>query len=484
MPEDLIRRVARRIATAGSACTYEDLGIQQAPNSTLSSYLNKLLWILTGNFAKPGGMFLHSTFAPIAGSGTPGGSSAGKVTPVTGARIIAGLMPCNSIADEILADHPDRFRALWLDSVNPAHSLADSKRFKEAMGALELSVVIDVAMTETARHADYVLPAASQYEKWEATFFNSEFPENTFHLRAPLLDSLPGTLSEPEIYARLIRAIGAVDETLLATLRDAAGKGRAAFAAVFFDTVAGDPRLLKLAPYLLYESLGETLPDGAAGTAALWAVAQVCALTHPDAVARAGFEGEGFEPGDQLFEAVLEGRGVVFTSDDYPDAWNYVRRPDRRFTIEIPELLSELAELADRPSAWVTEEFPFVLSAGERRSYTANTIIRDPSWRKRDPEGALRIASEDAAKLGVSTGGRVKITTEGGAAEAVVEVSEMMQPGHVSLPNGLGVDFSDATGAAVRPGVSLNDLTSVDHRDWLAGTPWHKHVPARVEAIA
>ena len=42
---------------------FEDLGIQQAPNSTLCSYLNKLLWILTGNFAKPGGQHLHSSFA-------------------------------------------------------------------------------------------------------------------------------------------------------------------------------------------------------------------------------------------------------------------------------------------------------------------------------------------------------------------------------------------------------------------------------------
>ena len=46
-------------------------------------------------------------------------------------------------------------------------------------------------MTETARLAHYVLPAASQFEKPEATFFNFEFPANYFHLRprlfAPLL---------------------------------------------------------------------------------------------------------------------------------------------------------------------------------------------------------------------------------------------------------------------------------------------------------
>lgn len=545
VPEELIRSAARRFARAESACTYEDLGIQQAPNSTLSSYLNKLLWILTGNFAKPGGMFLHSTFAPVAGSGSPrqrrkrgavgrlatrfgeqatvlaaaqlfglagrlpdplaarlarrlpplvkarvragmasaAGGSAARRTPVTGARIIAGLVPCNSIADEILTKHPDRFRAIWLDSVNPAHSLAESARFREAMRALELSVVVDVAMTETARQADYVLPAASQYEKWEATFFNVEFPRNTFHLRAPLLEPPPGTLPEPEIYARLIRALGVVEETVLSGLQRAARRGRNHFAVAFFAAVGTDPALMKIAPYLLYESLGPTLENGARNAAALWGIAHACAMTYPDAVARAGFDGDGFEPGEALFDAVLRGRGVVFTADDYPDAWNYVRRPGRRFTIEIPELLEKLRELDAAPASWTSDEFPFVLSAGERRSYTANTIIRDPEWRKRDTEGALRIAPADANTLGVATGDRVKIVTAAGAAEVAVEVSEMMQPGHISLPNGLGVDFTDEHGATRRPGVAPNELTSTTHKDWLAGTPWHKHVPARLEVI-
>ena len=61
----LLRAAARRIAGAESVAVFEDLGVQQAPNSTLCSYLNKLLWILTGNFAKPGGQHLHSTFAPL-----------------------------------------------------------------------------------------------------------------------------------------------------------------------------------------------------------------------------------------------------------------------------------------------------------------------------------------------------------------------------------------------------------------------------------
>jgi hypothetical protein len=32
-------------------------------------------------------------------------------------------------------------------------------------------------------------------------------------------------------------------------------------------------------------------------------------------------------------------------------------------------------------------------------------------------------------------------------------------------------------------GAAPNELTSSDARDWLAGTPTHKHVPARVEPV-
>ena len=142
-------------------------------------------------------------------------------------------MPSNVVPQEILTDHPDRFRAMIVESSNPAHSVADSAACREAFESLELMVVIDVAMTETARLAHYVLPAASQFEKPEATFFNLEFPHNTFHLRHPLLEPLPGTLPEPEIWARLVRALGVVDDAELQPLREAADDGLEAYAQAF-----------------------------------------------------------------------------------------------------------------------------------------------------------------------------------------------------------------------------------------------------------
>ena len=472
--DQLLRAASRRIASAASVSVFEDLGIQQAPNSTLCSYLNKMLWILTGNFAKRGAQHLHSSFAPLFGVGGIGR------TPVTGAPIIAGLVPSNVVPQEILTDHPDRLRAMIVESSNPAHSIADSAAVTEALRSLELLVVIDVAMTETARLADYVLPAASQFEKPEATFFNLEFPHNTFHLRHPVMEPLPGTLAEPEIWARLVRALGVVDDAELAPLRRAAAEGLDAYAQAFLTAVGANPGLGRVLPFVLYETLGPVLPDGLAGAAALWGLAQKTAMTYPDAVRRAGHA-----DGNALFDAILTGTsGVTFTAHEYGDDFALITHADHKIAVEMPEMLDDVRALRSAPTALTSAEFPLVLSAGERRAFTANDILRDPTWRKRDVDGALRISPGDATALGLADGDRARITTAAGTAEATVEITDTMLTGHVSLPNGYGVDHVGADGSSTTPGVAPNALTSTQWRDAYAGTPWHKHVPARIEAVA
>jgi anaerobic selenocysteine-containing dehydrogenase len=202
-------------------------------------------------------------------------------------------------------------------------------------------------------------------------------------------------------------------------------------------------------------------------------------MTYPEAMRRAGHA-----DGNALFEAVLAGRsGVTFTEHTYDEGVDLIAHADRRIALEIPELLADIRALADPPAPLTTPQFPIVLSAGERRAFTANDIIRDPSWRTRDVHGALRISVEDAADLGLHDGDRARVVTAAGVAEATVEVSAAMLRGHASLPNGYGLDFVDEDGREQVPGVAPNALTSTGWRDAYAGTPWHKHVPARIEAV-
>ena len=80
-------------------------------------------------------------------------------------------------------------------------------------------------------------------------------------------------------------------------------------------------------------------------------------------------------------------------------------------------------------------------------------------------------------------GSLARISTRRGSAEVSVELSDRMQRGHVSLANGLGLDYPDGDGRRAT-GVAPNELTSGADRDWLAGPPWHKHTPARIEAVS
>ncbi len=473
VPEELLRSTALRIGRAESVAVFEDLGVQMNRHSTLVSYLHKLLVLLTGNFGKKGAAYRPTSVVPLAT-----GNDEGRKSPVTGARIIGGLTPCNVIPDEILTDHPKRFRALLVESGNPAHSLADSARMREAIQALELVVVIDVAMTETARLAHYVLPVASQFEKAEATFFNFEFPRNYFHLRRALLEPQQGLFSEAELHARLVDALGAMPHEAVQSLRAAWLLGRAKFKAKFFELVSKEPRLMGVAAVVLYRAIGDLLPKGLAEGAGVWALCQITAQRQAAGLAKAGFAGP--DAGDQLFDALLSSKSaVVFSVDDWEASFARVDTPNRRIQLAIPELYPELDSLAGEPAPGSSPDFPFVLSAGERRSFTANTIIRNPEWRRKDRSGALRMNPDDAKRLGLADGGAARVTTRAGTAQVQVEVSDRMQPGHVSLPNGLGLDFPDLGPTGVAP----NELTRGEDRDWVAGTPWHKHTAARVEAV-
>ncbi|GIS02092.1 MAG: hypothetical protein CM15mP103_06430 [Gammaproteobacteria bacterium] len=124
---------------------FEDLGIQMNHHSTLISYLEKLVGCCADTSEKKVG----NTCQPIAKHCRQWPQL--TKSPVVEAPIISGMVPCNVIADEILTDHQDRYRAMLVESANPVHSLADSNRMREALRALELVVVIDIAMTETAR---------------------------------------------------------------------------------------------------------------------------------------------------------------------------------------------------------------------------------------------------------------------------------------------------------------------------------------------
>ncbi|HEX5715151.1 MAG TPA: molybdopterin-dependent oxidoreductase, partial [Thermoanaerobaculia bacterium] len=451
VPVEDVVRVARRIAAAQSASVRVDLGLQQSLHSTLNSYLEKLLSLLPGHFGRPGCNALHTFLMPLIGhSEEPvpdsGAHARGSwTTTVTSLPEIGKLFPPNVLPAEIDTDHPGRIRGLVVDSANPALSGADTQAYRAAFSRLELLVVIDVALTETAQHAHYVLPAASQLEKWETTFFNLEFPTQVAHLRRPVFAPRPGTLPEPEIYRRLLVAMGELPAGGFPLLRQVARLDRRwprlrLFPAALAATLRLRPKLRRYATFVLYDTLGKALPHGSAAMAPLWGAAQMYARRHAGAVRRTGLAGEGADLGEALFARLLDSpSGAFLSTHRHEDTWKLVRHADGRIHLEIPEMLEALRALAVEAEADdAAADFPMVLIAGERRSYNANQIYRDARWRKNDPEGALHIHPEDARQLGLADGARAICESSRARIEVRVALKDSLQPGVVTLPHGYG----------------------------------------------
>ena len=399
IPLEQIEQCVDMIVAAKAMTVRVELGIQQGVNSTLNSYLEKLLIMLTGSFGRKGTNQLHSWLEPLWGN------SPNQRFAATDTEVIGGLLPPNLFPDAVLSDHPDRLRAVWIDSSNPANTASNTAQVEKALRALDLVVVVDVAMTETARLAHYVLPASSQYEKTEFTLFNFEFPKNYFHVRAGVVAPLRGHPARAgNLYAAQPRA------------RPAARRQRAGAAARSRLPLPRSPsprscapswapihQLAALGALVLYNTLGATLPDGTAAAAPLWQAAHLCAKRSPQAVRRAlnaGREVPDEMLGEALFDAIVGSRnGVAFTEHDYDEVWSLISHPDRKVRLAIAPMLEWLGRL-DPANAAPRGDYPFVLAAGQRRMFNANQIFRDPAWRRDDPDGALLISAADLATLG------------------------------------------------------------------------------------
>lgn len=478
----VMKDVTRKYAQTERACVRTDLGLEQSLHSTLNLYLSKLLWLLTGHFAKPGTQVFHTSIVPLIGNSKEP-QEGGLTTRVTGAKEIGKLFPPNVLPLEIDTEHEDRIRAVWVDSGNPAMTAADSEAYRKAFSKLELLVTIDVAMTETARLSHYVLPAATQFEKWEATFFNFEFPENFFHLRRPIFDPMPGTLPEPEIYRRILVAMGEIpdafpelEEAARTHVKDPASQ---ALPMAIMKATQENPKMMKYAPAILYGTLGKALPDGAASAALLWMIAQRFVQFNEPAIRRAGIEDEGAGLAEAVFRKMLESpSGMITTKNEYADNWDMIGYGDRKIRLTIPEMLAEIEALESEEA---DPEYPYVLQAGERRSYNANQIYRTADWRKKDREGALRVHPEDAADIGLEDGGRATVRSRRGAIEVLVSFDDAVHKGFVTLPHGYGfIETNDDGSAGERVGPHINALSTSDHCDAIAKTPFHKYIPVAI----
>ncbi len=497
IPEADIVDVARSFAKAKSAGIYTDLGVEQGRFSTLAAYYQRLICVLTGHYGNEGGMAFVGTYGP---KGPPLRQAQHKA-PVSGIEGIPMLIPLGLFSpslfpEEVLSGRPDRIRAAIVDGSNPVVQFTDSAKYREAFRALDLSVVIEPALSETAREADYVLPTPVGYEKWEYAGFPKHYPEIHAQVRPPVLQGPPNALPEAEIYYRLVRAMGLVEETPAAVKALAKRSGSGAGAAAYFAALSamaafkggGGRRILLRSVFWGYDSMRGVLPSPS--LSALWLLTHGYAATRGKELARTFPETSKMllptSKGAFLWKQLMEHpEGVeVGRLDPKTNLKDNIHTKDGKIRLDVPQMMADM----DRALAWRPApdgEFPFILNGGRRTNWNANTIQRNPEWRRgKGPHCPVYLHPVDADRVDVKAGENVKIETRTGSVTLPVALDENMSPGNIAIPNGFGLEYPDpVTGKLVRTGVNINELTDGSDRDPHTGCPHLKYVECRVTAV-
>ncbi|PKL38392.1 MAG: molybdopterin dinucleotide-binding protein [Spirochaetae bacterium HGW-Spirochaetae-1] len=508
---DAVENLCGQLATR-KWCMHPDLGVWMNRHSTVTAYLMMLLSTICGRSGVRGGNVIPGTVVPL-------GSHSDERDPKTWRTVhtdfpaILGAFPPNVMPEEIMNDNPERLRAVITCASNPLRSFADTTEYEKAFARLDLLVTIELAMTETARMAHYVLPARSGLESWDSTFFQWNYPEIYFHLRRPVVEPEGERQECGEIFTRLAEGAGLVPE-IPEYLKKAAQKDRFAFAAAFISYLKANPKAMKSLPFILARTLGAKF--GSAHLAAAWGIIfampgpswknavragypirpAFTVLFRPHHIARAIFYciryrsivplfalSPKIEQSERIFQELLDKPEGIWIGRLDPDRnQDELRTEDGRINMFIPELsdwvigitpASEAAELAPDP------EYPFILNAGRHTNRVANTLMRDPEWVRGKRACTLAMNPEDAASLSLADGDMARISTHAGSADIEVELTDDTRKGQVLIPHGFGLIHGGNT-----YGVNVNTLTKNIWRDKLAATPLHRYVPCRIERIS
>ena len=170
VPAQKVRQAAQLLATQRPVSMFMWNGVGQHTNATQTSRAIAALYALLGDIDRPGG----NVVVPKAPLNNVGGKEflpkeaaakrIGREKKPLGPPATPGNCAAYDVFTAILEERPYPVKALLNFGSNTIVSCGDSRRGREALCALEFSVVTDLFMTPTAELSDYVLPAASFLE--------------------------------------------------------------------------------------------------------------------------------------------------------------------------------------------------------------------------------------------------------------------------------------------------------------------------------
>ena len=382
-----IIEAAREIGKTKAMVTFWLQGYNHSTQAVFKNNSLHNLWLLTENFARPG-------TGPISITGecnAMGNRWVGALSHLLpGMRMVTNSQhrqeiadfwgipadniqatPGHSILDIIKGLHSGKVHALWVTTTNPAVSLPNTSWVKEGLSRAELLVVQDIYPTETTSLGNIILPAAQWCEK-TGTYISAE---RRIELVEKLIDPPGEAKPDYEIIWLIARAMGFKKEFPYSSSEEIFNEYKKITQGRICDMngVTYDRLRGKIGPQLPCPA-----PD------------------HP-------------------------GTPHLFRDFDFP-------RPDGRAAL-LARDYTEPAEITDK-------EYPFILITGRLSGHfnTRSRTGRSPVLNSHAPNGYVEIHPEDSARLDISEGNLVNITSRRGRVYLSAHLTNRILSGTIFIP--------------------------------------------------
>ncbi len=457
---DAIRRIARELAAAPSAAVYGRIGTCVQEFGTVASWAVDVVNVLTGNLDRRGGAMFNR---PATGGGNTagaGGKGRGvrfgrRSSRVRGLPEFFGEFPVVVLAEEIETPGDGQIRAMITVAGNPVLSNPDSLRLDRALASLEFMVSVDIYRNETTRHADVILPVESMLARGHYDIaLRSLAVRNIATYSAPVYDIEPGQHREWETLCRLagiLQGLGheydvvsTVDDFTIGVLVEKA----AARAGV-------EPA----------ELLAQLSANGRRGPERIL-----------DLMLRTG-------PYGLTLDQLIENPHGIDLGPLEPRMPEVLRTESGRIELAPEMIVNDVRERLipslDRVHNGLTLIGRRDLRSNNSWMHNLRILVKGKN------RCTLHVNSNDARRLLLTDGGMARVASKTGEVEIVVEITDSIREGVVSIPHGWGHDSNGAQMAIAREhaGVNVNILASVNDFDPLSGNAVLSGIPVEVAPL-
>ncbi len=216
--KDLVREASMAYANSKAAMEFHGLGVTEHYQGTFTVQLIADLAMITGNIGKKG-----AGVNPLRGQNNVQGAADMGAQPHQGAGYLdvtnpeinekyklfydSDVVPSHvgyKIPEMFNAAIDGKLKALWLIGEDVVQTDPNTNKVKKAMDSLDLLIVQELFMTETAKHATVILPGASFLEK-EGTFTNGE---RRIQRVQKVVEPLEGTKPDGQIIVDIMNRMG------------------------------------------------------------------------------------------------------------------------------------------------------------------------------------------------------------------------------------------------------------------------------------